>query len=275
MPVTKLGIGSYTFPLAIQTKNIAYSMSLHQLLETAHAYELQTVQIADNHPLHLLTKEELISLGQRAADLGIDLEVGTRRLEEDHMLRYIEIAELLNSKFLRVVIDDVNFEPKKEVIIHTLQKLLPHLEKAGISLAIENHDRFQASDYADIIESTNSEWIGICLDTANSLGAGEGINEVLDRLWTYCLNLHIKDITITRVPTNMGFNVRGCPAGEGIINIPELIGKVQNNGKLISITLEQWTEDKGGEELQMREERKWVDKSIKYLKKLIDTYNYE
>ncbi len=250
-------------------------MSLNQLLAKAYDYEIHTIQIADNHPLHLMSKEELISLRQQATDLGIDLEVGTRRLEEKHMLNYLKIAEHLNSKFLRVVIDDVNYEPSKKAIIDILQKLVPSLEKSGIVLAIENHDRFRSSDYAEIIESTGSDWIGICLDTANSLGAGEGINEVLDSLARYCINLHIKDITVARVPSNMGFNVRGCPAGEGIINIPDVLRRVQNNGKLVSITLEVWSEDDGTEELKIDRENRWANKSIKYLKKLIDTYDYE
>ena len=43
-----------------------------------------------------------------------------------------------------------------------------------LTLGIENHDRFSAGTLRGMIEAVGCDRIGVCLDTANSLGAGEG-----------------------------------------------------------------------------------------------------
>ena len=50
----------------------------------------------------------------------------------------------------------------------------PHSKRAGVCLAIENHDRFPCATLAEILDRLDSPCAGICLDTANSLGCLEG-----------------------------------------------------------------------------------------------------
>ncbi|MGH8016922.1 MAG: sugar phosphate isomerase/epimerase family protein [Opitutaceae bacterium] len=108
------------------------------------------------------------------------LEVGTRGLAPGNIDRYINLAVEIGSPFLRVVIDDDGYEPEPGVIIDRLRELAPRLEAGGIVLAIENHDRFRSAGLARIVEDAGSEFVGICLDTANSFGAAEDPGTVLD-----------------------------------------------------------------------------------------------
>ena len=94
-----------------------------------------------------------------------------------------------------------------------IREVLPAYREAGIRLAIENHDRFRAHELVAIIAATDADYVGICLDTANSLGADEGIWEVARTLAPHTLNLHVKDYRIERLDHQMGFTVRGAPAG--------------------------------------------------------------
>ncbi len=245
-------------------------MSVDKLFAAAKKHAVSTIQIADNYPLGKLSQQNLLALVEKAEDNEISLEVGTRRLDSENIINYLKIAKLAKSPFLRVIIDDHQYEPSVEEVIQIIRSLLPVLRDLNVLLAIENHDRFSSADLAKIIEMTSREHVGICLDTANSLGAGEGVNEVLDHLAPYCVNLHIKDITIRRLPHKMGFNVLGCAAGDGDLNIPLIIEKVQNNGKLLSITLEVWSDECPTQEETIARERRWAEKSIRYLKSIIN-----
>ncbi|MDZ7604655.1 MAG: TIM barrel protein [Cyclobacteriaceae bacterium] len=96
-----------------------------------------------------------------------------------------------------------------------LRQIIPELEQSNIRLAIENHDRFKAREFREIIDKAYSSFVGICLDPANSLGADEGFETVFETLRPVTINFHLKDYTIRRKPHMMGFDIVGTPAGQG------------------------------------------------------------
>ena len=65
-----------------------------------------------------------------------------RGLLDDAVARHLEVARALGSAILPVVIDAPGFEPPPDEVVAALRRLAPALERAGITLAIENHDRF-------------------------------------------------------------------------------------------------------------------------------------
>ena len=264
----QLGISSYTFPWAVGVENNrpASPLTAFDLLDYAFDNEIYFLQIGDNLPLHLLTEQELFSLKQNADEKKIKLQVGTRALKHDHILQYVSIAKALGSSFLRVVIDDNNFKPSVPEVIQTIQSLLPHLKQTGVCLAIENHDRFTAEILKTIIEQTDPSLVCICLDTANSFGAGQSIKEITQVLSPYVINLHIKDFTVSRLSHKMGFSIQGCPAGDGILDIEWLIREFSNHPGCAVATLEVWSNPDETLEKTLQKEKAWVKKSIYYLK---------
>lgn len=266
-----LGISTYSFPWAIGVDGYmpAVPLTANELLAFASANEIHHVQFGDNMPLHNFAEEELHALKATADRLSISVESGTRRLTAENIVRYLSIAQTLHSPFLRVVIDDVDFHPDVQQVIETIQALLPPLKAAGIVLAIENHDRFPAAALKHIIEQTDPLYVGVCLDTANSLGANEGTNEVLHALGPYTVNLHIKDITIQRLPHKMGFIVEGCAAGEGILNIPAIVEQLKLYNKCKTATVELWSGPGETIEQSIATEKHRVGKSIHYLKNIL------
>jgi 3-oxoisoapionate decarboxylase len=266
-----LGISTYTFPWAIvnAANNGSYEIEALQLVNYAATNKIGFVQFGDNLPLHQLSQHYLEKIKSLADKKGIKLETGTRRLTVKNIERYIDMATYLGSPFLRMVIDDNNYHPATGDVIKIIKKILPLLKKNNILLAIENHDRFPATELKKIILKTDAEWVGVCLDTANSLGAGEGINEVLQQLAPYTVNLHIKDILIKRVPHKMGFTVEGVAAGDGVIDILAIIQELKQSGKCKTATLEVWSNPAATIEETLAKEKKMVQKSIQYLKKII------
>lgn len=267
----QLGLGTYAYAWAIGVSGYPPKrpMPLLQFLDKASRYEFDCVQIADNLPLHLLTERELTSLKEEADELGLDVEVGMRGLLETMVIKYLEIAERLGSPFVRLVIDTRDYEPELPEIIKIFRKLIPVLKDKNIRLAIENHDRFLAHTFVEIINETDPDWIGICLDSVNSLGAGQGFYEVADILLPYTINIHIKDYFIRRVDHNMGFEIGGTIAGKGMLPIRWLLEETKKYSRCHSAILELWPPPEKEIEATIRKEELWVEESAKYLRELI------
>jgi sugar phosphate isomerase/epimerase len=143
---------------------------------------------------------------------------------------------------------------------------LPSLKDTGVVLAIENHDRFKAKTLAHIIKQTDAASVAICLDTANSLGAGESIGEIAPVLLPYTVNLHIKDFTVTRVQHKMGFTITGAIAGKGVLDIPSLLNECSQYERCSTATLELWMDALESPEKTIAKEMELITESIKYLK---------
>ncbi|GJM30742.1 MAG: endonuclease [Cyclobacteriaceae bacterium] len=270
----KLGIGSYAFSWAVGVPGHQPSLPVDafSLVRKVSSLQVNCVQIADNLPLDNSDAESVSRLIELSEDLGVSVELGTRGLHIEKVTRYLDLAHQFNAPFLRLVIDDYGFEPDQSSIVRDIKQLIPICRDKNVILAIENHDRFMARQLAEIVEATDPEWVGICLDTANSLGAGEGIAEVLEQLWNYTVNLHVKDIKIERVPSNMGFKVTGCPAGEGVIDVPLLLHSLSKNQRFFSVTLEMWSDFLDNLDSTIAREQEWVIKSVDYLKRIIEPY---
>ncbi|HMJ90582.1 MAG TPA: TIM barrel protein [Candidatus Acidoferrum sp.] len=262
----KLGISSYTFGWAVGVRNseLAQPLDENGLLDRARDLCLKLLQIGDNLPLHTFDEARLARLAERAARERVQIEVGARRLVPERVAEYARIARRLNAKLIRFVIDDADFHPKPEEVTAILRDCAPMLD--GLLLGIENHDRFNAATLRDMIERAGSERIGVCLDTANSLGAGEGIGTVAETLAPLVLNLHVKDFHIARVPHLMGFTVTGRPAGSGFLEVPRLLKQLSSARRCETAILELWTPPEPQLEDTIAKEAAWAAQSIQYLK---------
>ena len=267
----RLGLSSYTYTWAVGVPGALplKQLSAFDLVDKAAASGLNLVQIADNLPLETMTKSEVIDLRKYGEAIGVEIEMGGRGLTPEHAMKCLEAAKLLNSPILRMVIDGAGFEPDILNVISIIKELMPECKTCGIKLAIENHDRFKAREFEKIIQSVGSEWVGICLDSVNSMGAGEGFEEVSKVLLPYTINLHIKDFTIRRLSHKMGIIIEGAPAGKGMLNISEMLNKLYFTNSCQSAILELWTPPEKEVEETINKEEKWANESIKYLKNLL------
>lgn len=270
MSEIKIGIGSYTYTWAIGVPgyDTEHLMSAYSLMEKTSELKAEIVQFADNMPLHIYSKEELKNILDFAQNINLDIEIGTKGLFSETLEKYINIAELLHSKILRIVIDDKGYAPSLDEVVRIIQPFIPHLESKGIKLAIENHDRLKCSEFVYIINKCNSSNVGICLDTVNSLGVPEGTEQVIEELLPYTVNLHIKDFQIERLDHKMGFKVEGTPAGKGKLGIPRLLEKTRKYGRCHSAILELWTPFDTDIKSTIAKEEAWAIESMEYLNQL-------
>ena len=244
----RLGVGSYTWSWAVGNG----TMSALDIIARAEAHGLDCVQLCNNLPF-----ESLQNLSENLPETSLVLEMGTQGLA--NLANWLPLAERFGSPLLRFVIDLPEHHPSAEEVIEALRPYLPRLEAQKTVLAIENHDRFPARTLAQIVETLNSQWVGICLDTANSLGAGEGLETVLDVLSPYTVCLHLKDISIRRLPHLMGFHIEGAKPTEGMIDFAQILETVIAQGRCQSVILEQWPPDPACE-------NEWAEAGIAWLK---------
>ena len=267
----KLGISSYTYTWAVGVPGSMPKKPLtpHDLIDKTSGAGVELVQIADNLPPERLTLSDLDNLYQYSGAKNVTIEMGGRGLTPEHTMKCLQTAERLHSPILRMVIDAQGFEPDLHTVVSIIRELEPEFKSRNIKLAIENHDRLKAWEFRKIIEDAGSDSVGICLDSVNSMGAGEGFTTVADILIPYTINLHIKDFTIFRMSHKMGIIIEGRPAGKGMLNIPELISRIKKTGLCQSAILELWTPPAENLEETIRKELSWAEESISYLKSKI------
>ena len=220
----RFGVGSYTWPWAARAKTLTPQV----IAERALAAGLYTIQLCDNIALTGLQTTDFLR--------GLTIELGTRGLAS--VSETLELAARLNVPLLRLVIDTHDHEPEPVEIIETVRGFLPQLSAQNCTLALENHDRLSAKTLAMIVEAVGSDFVGICLDTANSIGAGEGLETILHHLAEHTVCLHLKDIQIRRVSHLMGFDVFGCEPGTGIVDFKATYAAMGKRCQ--SVILEQW-----------------------------------
>lgn len=263
------GISSYTYTWSV---GVPGSLPRHPWSETdliSKAVELgaDCVQIADNLPLHNLSGERLQRLRDLAGDHSVGIEVGARHMNPKNLERYIELAGFFHSPLLRFVIDGEGYQPSVKEVIQVIRTFVPELERKNIVLVIENHDRLKASEFRQIVTSVGSDHVGICLDSVNSMGAGEGIETVTALLAPYTYNFHVKEFVVERHAHKMGFTVHGCPLGKGQLPLSWMLGRL--TGKCRSAILEQWVPPEADIGDTVRKEQQWAKESFNYLKDII------
>ena len=263
-----LGLSSYTFGWAVGVPGQIPALPINEngLLDQCREHGVSLLQIGDNLPLHDFTTTRLTRLAERAARDGVQLEVGARGLAIQRVVDYAAIARRLGAKLIRLVIDDAGYHPDPKTVTALLREAVPFLN--GLTLGIENQDRFSAATLRAMIEAAGSDRIGVCLDTANSLGAGEGLDAVVKELGPLTVNLHIKDFHIVRVPHLMGFTVEGRPAGHGFLNLPRLLEQLAPFNRCRTAVLELWTPPDPCLEDTIVKEAAWAVQSLQYLKPL-------
>ncbi len=262
----KIGISSwtYTWNLGVagfpQPKN---PMNVFSLLDRAHELGVDVLQIADNLPLEAMSEDDLCLLANRAKELGISIETGTKGVRPEKILPFLKIAKMLGSDIVRTLVHDEKGCPSLEQAEQYLRDMLPTLKDLNLTLAIENHDFFAVKQLRDLVESIGDPHIRICLDPVNNLAQGESSNDVLLALGEYTVNFHCKDYTITRKPSNLGFDVVGCAVGDGLLNTPKWAEYFAD--KNMSFVVELWTPWQEDIEKTCELEDLWARKSMEFL----------
>jgi sugar phosphate isomerase/epimerase len=282
----KLGIGTYAAMWAIggqlnpsgggRAARPARSMTAFDLLRRTHELGLHVVQYGPNLPLAALPERELAALVEQAAAWDIELELGTRGLEADHLRSQIALARRIGARLLRTVPEVGGVTPPRAALPEHLRIILPDLEAAGASggagsalrLGLEN-GLIPARDLAWALDQIGSPRLGVVLDMVNSLAVSEGWRYVTELLAPYTVCLHHKDFAVQRAWHMMGFVVEGRPAGQGQLDTGWLLDTLNAAEAQYNVILEVWPPEQPSLEATIALEARWVDESITYLRRFV------
>lgn len=159
--------------------------------------------------------------------------------DTDAFQAYLRDAASLGAKVVRTLLSNIlcgdrrnlagGWEARMESVAARLREALPLAEELGLSIALENHQDATSTDLIRLYEmSGSSPAYGVCLDAGNPLAVGEGPVEFAQRVAPLLRHLHLKDYTIHYAP--QGYRLVRCPAGEGVVDFPTILGIAQANG---------------------------------------------
>ncbi|MCP2331652.1 sugar phosphate isomerase/epimerase family protein [Actinoalloteichus caeruleus] len=223
-------------------------------------------QICDHPPVEGLSPGQLTELRRVADDLGVRLELGTRGVRPEHLLRYLDIAEALGATFVRSMLNTADHRPTVEEAVAALGSALPAFEERGVTLGLETYEQVSTTDLLRVVNAVNNPRLGVCLDPANSVARLEQPTDVVDRTADRVVNIHVKDFTFTRSPGWVGFSLTGCPLGTGLLDYHHMIGRVRPAEKNINQIVEHWLPWQGTFEETARLEDQWTRHNIEFLR---------
>ena len=263
----RLGLSSYAYSWASrpwQTESGA-GLTPEALVHKAAARGLTAVQICDNLPLSVLGQARLADLASLARDKSILLEVGARGLDAGSLQSHIHIANTLGARVLRIV-PGANGEAQGDVdlerVADVLRGLLPLCREQNVTLAIENHFTIRDEELLRLVQDIGDEFLGVCLDTANSTGLLEKPLDTVSTLAPYVVSLHLKDFVITKAAH--GYRICGTALGQGCLDAPAVVELISQAGRSPNAFIELWMEPIGTWEDTVHKEDEWVRESIAY-----------
>lgn len=276
----QLGINSYTLMWSIGFMGVnpafpeaearpASPLGALDLLEIARANGLHLFQSGPNLDLTQLPRPYLDRFLIEAARQRITLELGTRGLDLPAIQAQVALALRCGARLIRTLpeLDGRPLTSGRELAA-ALPPLLPLLRQAQVWLGIEN-GRIPATELAEALETAGEGQVGVVLDTVNSLAIGEGWREVTRVLAPHVMCLHYKDFTLRRAWHMMGFICEGVPAGEGMLDLPWLLGQLSVSRYPFNVILEQWTPEQDSIAATVALEQAWLPRGIAFLRNTI------
>ena len=276
----KLGINSYTYMWSIgfQGANPAFPEKAARpqhpltplgLLQKAREQGISLVQSGPNLRLEEYSEIEIENFIHTARTWGITLELGTRGLDYDHLVRQVALAKRMKAGLIRTLPEiDGQYAADARLIPPVVRKVLPVLEQEGIKLAIEN-GKIPAADLKAALDELHSPYVGVVLDMVNSLAVPEGWKDVTRLLAPHTMCVHYKDFTIQRAWHMMGFICEGTPSGKGMVETEWLFETLKASPCDYNVIIELWPPELPELEDTITLEQQWAMESVSYLRKYI------
>lgn len=277
----KLGINSYTFMWSIgfQGANPDYPdmsalpacpLTPLGLLEKACQLGVHLVQTGPNLiAFDRLTEAEMEEFIHRAVDWQIELELGTRGLDYEHLVEKIGLAKRMGARLIRTLPEIGGaYVSDARLIPPAVRAILPVLEREGLKLAIENGG-IPGADFRKALDEIGSPHVGVVLDMVNSLAVPEGWKEVTRLLAPHTMCVHYKDFAIRRAWHMMGFLCEGAPAGEGMVQTGWLLETLKASPYDFNVIVELWPPEQETLEKTIALEQAWAQQSLTYLRQFI------
>jgi inosose dehydratase len=155
------------------------------------------------------------------SESGVEIvSIGVQSFSNDEMKerKYFEFATRAGVKF-------ISADFAVEALPHCIESAQELAEEYGVKLAVHNHGGKHWLGNAQMLRNIfnhSSEQIGLCLDTAWALDAGENPLKLIEEFGSRLYGLHVKDFVFdrTRKPEDV-------VVGTGNLNLTQLLSTLE------------------------------------------------
>ena len=117
----------------------------------------------------------------------------------------------------------------------------PVMVKHKMTLAVENHKDFRADELIGLMKAIDSEHVGVCVDTGNSIALLERATETVALLAPWARSCHLKDMGVEESAD--GFLLAEVPLGDGFLDMAAIVAALRKAHPPIRFSLEMITRD--------------------------------
>ncbi len=224
---TGLAVYGTMFSMGLHSASSRPRINVQQLMVQAHAAGLQGVEI----PVSLLEGEDIPSIARDARERGLFITLAANGYTAKQLIESILVGSQLEAETVRTVVGGANiggdrsplagrWQPFLQNVLTQLKEATAIAEKAGVNLAVENHQDLASEELLWLCESIGSTRFGITLDAGNPLATAEEPLDYFKRVAPYVKNVHLKDYAIYL--SEEGYRLVRCPLGQGVIDFPAL-----------------------------------------------------
>ncbi len=117
----------------------------------------------------------------------------------------------------------------------------PVVRKQGLKLAVENHKDWLVPELVAMLKRIESEHVGVCIDTGNSIALLEEPMAVVEAYAPYAVSTHLKDMGVREYED--GFLLSEVPLGTGYLDLKKIIETCRRGNPKVEFNLEMITRD--------------------------------
>ena len=190
------------------------------------------------------------------------VELATKGITREHLLKVLDVAEALGADIIRTYIpitlnplasrttggegkyDQAKVRGDFDPVVFdeaamTLCQIIPELKKRRIRLALENHEYETSEELVQVMKKLNTPWIGLHYDFGNSMMAWEDPAQAARNMAPYTITTHFKDHIVIPYPDDpYGYVVCGIPVGKGNMDLKHLLQIILDNSSITRLNLE-------------------------------------
>lgn len=270
------GLSTYAYSWRMHPDN-PRQFTLADVLESAAALAVPLVQLCDQPALDDGDSALARGLAAQAAELGLELELGTKGVEIRHLRQFLELADLTGARFVRSMLSSPRGTPSVGEAIAALRAVAPDFERAGVTLGLETYEQFSTAQLLQVIEAVGSVAVGVCLDPGNAVARLEHPADIVRGTAPYAVNLHVKDFAFSRKEGAIGFTFAGAPLGSGLLDYDSMVDELERHGRVVNQVIEHWLIRQETLAETCAAEEEWVRDSLSFLRqrnRLVEPASY-